>query len=85
MQAYSNLEPWGALQDDFRAGQICATLANINRDPKTQREAWAARDFFPSLARVLDGLARPSQALLLDDADAQTALIKRAVFGVAAA
>lgn len=82
MQAYSNLEPWGSLQDDFRAGQICATLANVHRDPKSKPDAWAARDFFPSLARALEGLARPSEAVLLDDPNEQAALIKRAVFGV---
>jgi hypothetical protein len=82
MLAYSELEPWGPLQADFRAGQICATLANVNRDPRARAEAWAARDFFPSLDRAMSSIPRASAAVLLDDPQAQSDLIKQAIFGV---
>lgn len=82
MVAYSELEPWGPLQADFRAGQICATLANVNRDPRARSEPWAARDFFPALERAMSGIERATAAVLLDDPQAQSELIKQAVFGV---
>lgn len=82
MQAFANLEPFGPLQEDFRAGQICAVLANVNRDPKARREPFSPRDFMPALARALQGLDKPSDGLLLDDPEAQAALIKAAIFGV---
>ncbi len=82
MLAYSELEPWGPLQADFRAGQICATLANVNRDPRARSEPWAARDFFPSLDRAMSSIPRASAAVLLDDPQAQSDLIKQAIFGV---
>lgn len=84
MLAYSELEPWGPLQADFRAGQICATLANVHRDPKARSAAWAARDFFPSLDRAMSNIPRASNAVLLDDPHAQANLIKQAIFGVQA-
>lgn len=82
MLAYSNLEPWGPLQADFRAGQICATVANVHRDPRVRSDPWAARDFFPSLDRAMTGWPRATSAVLLDDPQAQSDLIKQAVFGV---
>lgn len=82
MMAFSNIEPWGSLQDDFRAGQICATVANVNRDPDKRSEPWTASDFMPSLARAMNGLEKPDEPTLLDDPEAQTALIKQAIFGV---
>lgn len=80
MIAYANLEPFGALADDFRAGQLCATLANVHRDPKARAHAWTAADFMPALARESAAL-RP-EPLLLADPRAQAELIKRSVFGV---
>jgi hypothetical protein len=34
---------------DFRAGQICATLANVHRDSKARSTPYEAEDFFPRL------------------------------------
>lgn len=82
MLAFSNIEPWGPLQEDFRAGQICATLANLKRDPQRMPQPWTARDFMPALARVLSGREKHDEAVLLDDPQAQADLIKQMVFGV---
>jgi hypothetical protein len=82
MIAYSNLEPWGALADDFRAGQICATLANVNRDTDRKREPFNAADFMPALARLMDA-HREQEVIALDDPEAMSALIKAQIFGVA--
>jgi hypothetical protein len=38
--AYSELEPWGPLRDDERAGQVCATLYNINRTKEAPTLEW---------------------------------------------
>ena len=44
--AYARLEPFGPLQEDFRAGQIAAMVASPYL-PKEKRVS--AADFFPSL------------------------------------
>jgi hypothetical protein len=76
--AYSNLEAWGPLAEDFRAGQICAVIANVNRDPKTMPEAWSASDFMPSLAAAR---ARSSPPILEADPETQSALLDKVLFG----
>lgn len=45
--AYYQLEPWGTEQDDWRAGMIAATIANVNRDPKKRRKPYEPSDFMP--------------------------------------
>ena len=50
--AYWYLEPFGPERDDMRHGVVAATIANVNRDPKTTPEPWDAADFFPRLAVV---------------------------------
>ena len=50
MMAFEQLEPFGALADDFRLGQLCALLANVHRDPKRRSQAFAPEDFMPALA-----------------------------------
>ena len=35
--------------DDFRAGQVCAIVANVHRDSKAHPRPFSAADFFPSL------------------------------------
>lgn len=82
MMAYSNLEPFGPLAEEFRSAQLCATLANVHRDPQSRREPWSVRDFSTALDREMAGLTRGVRALLLDDPAAQASLIKQAVFGV---
>ena len=82
MIAYANLEPFGPLAEEFRSAQLCATLANVHRDPQNKRDAWTVRDFSAALDREMAGHARGSTALLLDDPEAQASLIKQMVFGV---
>ena len=48
--AYARLEPWGELRDDLRIGQVCATLANINRTKRSGR-VFKPEDFMGYLAR----------------------------------
>ena len=33
---------------DYRAGMICSTIANVNRNKDTKPEPWMPEDFFPS-------------------------------------
>ncbi len=42
MERHVNKEDW----QNFRSAQICALLANINRDPK-QTRAYEIQDFMP--------------------------------------
>lgn len=35
-------------RDDFRAGLICAVLANIHRNEKRRRQPYAPADFMPA-------------------------------------
>lgn len=78
MMAFERLEPFGGLAHDFRAGQIAAVIANTHRDPERHPDAFTADDFMPSLRDALEGA--PS-AVLLDDPDAQSALLDRVLFG----
>lgn len=47
--AYAELEPFGPLQDDARAGMVSSVVANTARDPKKQRRPFEPADFFPAL------------------------------------
>jgi hypothetical protein len=37
---------------DFRTGQICALIANVNKDAKKRPQAYQPGDFFPALNDV---------------------------------
>lgn len=43
--AYYQLEPWGEWRADFRIAQLCALIANTNRDPKKRAKAYEASEF----------------------------------------
>lgn len=45
--AYYALEPFGAERGDLQAGIVAATVANVNRDKKKQREPFTPQDFMP--------------------------------------
>lgn len=75
--AYERIEPFGTLHDELMAGQICAVTANVHRDPKRHPEPWKPSDFGPSLKRHMG----QSEAILLDDAEAQSALLANSLFG----
>ena len=42
---YADLEPFGEWRADYRAGLICALIANVNRDPKKTPKPFSAADF----------------------------------------
>lgn len=80
-QAFYRLEPFGDLVADERHGVAVSVLANINRDPSTRPEPFRGRDFI----HWRDNGERENEAepILLDDAVAQSNLIRAAIFGVA--
>lgn len=46
--AFFSLEgPTGDERDDWRAGMIASTIANVNRDTKKQKRAYKPQDFMP--------------------------------------
>lgn len=46
--AFYNLEPFGYQADRGLTAQICAVLAEINRDPKKRSEPFTPADFLPA-------------------------------------
>lgn len=79
MMAFEGLEPFGSLHTEQMFGQVCATLLapHMTKGKKPPSPS----DFFPALRRFLDGY-RPEGAILLDDLEAQSQLIKQQIFGV---
>jgi hypothetical protein len=76
--AYYNLEPWGPQQEDFRAGQICASIANYAGKARNEKSGLAsAAEFFPSLLEKPEDLGKP---VLVADAKAQSDLIREKLF-----
>lgn len=49
MMAFERLEPFGDLVPQFIGGQIAATVANVQRDPRATPTPYQAEDFMPSL------------------------------------
>ena len=79
MMAFERLEPFGALVEDHRAGQIAATVANVNRDPKKKADAWTPGDFMPALGAEIDR-AEERELEAMSDAE-RIAALDRALFG----
>lgn len=48
--AYYKMDSWGLEREDWRFGQICATLANTKRT-KNQRP-YKAKDFMPQKSNI---------------------------------
>jgi hypothetical protein len=51
-ERYTQVRQETGQRADFRAGQICALLANINRDLSKRPLPFEPADFFPSLGDV---------------------------------
>lgn len=51
---YYALEPFGEMRADLRAGSICSTIANVNRDPAKRAQAYVPSDFMPYLKQQSD-------------------------------
>jgi len=45
--AYYQIDPFGNERADYHAAMVVSTLANIHRDPKTQRQPYQPGDFMP--------------------------------------
>ena len=76
--AFAGLEGLGQEREDFRAGQICSTLKNIQRT-KEDDKVWEPGDFFPSLNHEQQD--EEQEVLLLEDKEAQSNLIMASIFG----
>lgn len=59
MMAFDQLEPFGSLAEEFRSGQVCAVMANVNRDAEKRKEPFTAADFMPALAAARDRANAP--------------------------
>lgn len=81
---YADIEPFGELRADFRAGQIAATIANY---AGKSRNAGASTlepfDFMPALKEYApEPVIAADGGVLLKDTAAQTRLLKQALFKV---
>ena len=47
MMAFERLEPFGGMAEDYRAGVVAATVANVQRS--AQQDPYQAQDFMPAL------------------------------------
>ena len=75
--AFAQLEPFGERMADYRAGQLCATVANYAGKTRAAGADMAVPgDFMPALAALKP---RPAP-VLLDDREAHSRLIKAAIF-----
>jgi hypothetical protein len=79
-QAYYDLEPFGDMRGDLRAGIVASTIANVMGDPK---KPMSPSDFMP-LLKDKPGSAQQGERLVLSDADpqVQSRLVMANVFGV---
>ena len=57
--AYYSIEPFGEHAAFWRAGQIAATIANVNRSKRTR--AYKAEDFMPSEPKVKPDVQTPEE------------------------
>ena len=77
--AHSEIEPFGEQAADIRHGIACSLLANVNRDSKARPKPYEWSDFVPWADASRGNDQEPVE---LDDPEAQSALIKAAIFGV---
>ena len=47
---YYKLDPWGEERSDWRSGNVCATLVNVNRGKKGRQ--YKAEDFMPKFKQA---------------------------------
>lgn len=73
--AYAQIEPFGPLQDDLRAGRVCATLATGSLK-KEGGGSFMPGDFFESLS-----VPEAERVIENTDPEAHSRLIMAAVFG----
>ena len=79
-KAYYDLEPFGEIRDDFRAGQICSTLANYSGKTRNEDAPPAhPSEFLPALAEFYKP-KEPDGPRLLNDPVEQANLIRKVLF-----
>ncbi len=75
---FLQIEPIGETRDDFRAGMICATVANYaGRQRAEGSEPAQPADYMPSLESQRP---RAPEPLLMDTPEAQADLIRMSLF-----
>lgn len=77
--AFDMIEPIGGPADDVRMGMVAATIANVQRDPKSTPDPYVPFDFIP-WAR--DGSGDDAEPIQLDDDVEQSNLIRAVMFGL---
>lgn len=75
--AYDQIEPFGPQREDLRTGLICSTVANHSMSPP--KKPVRASDFMLFAEPQPN---RSSKPVLLADPQAQSDLIRQAIFGV---
>ena len=45
--AFFGLEPFGYEIENWRTGQVCSLIANVNRNPKKKPDPYKPKDFMP--------------------------------------
>lgn len=69
-EVYYHIEPWGEQRADFRAGQVCATVANYAGKRRMDDIAPAhPSDFMPSLDQEPRPIKKSGPVLLADPAE----------------
>ena len=76
--AYSRIEPFGGHWEDFRTGQVCATVANFAGKALKDGSDITPDHFFPTLGKN----DRQDEPELFDDPEAHSDLIMAQVFGI---
>lgn len=76
--AFERMEPFGSLHEELMFGQVCAAITNPHM-PKGKSAK--ATDFMPALRAALRA-STESEPTLLQDPEAQAALIKASIFRV---
>lgn len=76
--AVSGMEGFSDEMDDLRCGLMTAAIYNVNRDTKKAPNPFGPADVVPWLekAKQID-----DEPILLEDAEAQTAMIRATLFG----
>jgi hypothetical protein len=77
--AMYELEPFGSLIEDLRAGSVVSMLGNIHRDTAKRPEAFDPLEFFP-WASGRTAANDSDEPILLDDPKEQAALIRATLF-----
>jgi hypothetical protein len=82
---FDQIEPIGDRRSDIRAGLICATFANVTSGVRGGSTDWSPADFMlfgKSNTYQPAEAESASDAILEQDPEVHSALIKAAIFGI---